>query len=174
MEAIKIYCEIINRLEKAHLLRRIYSQRLMAKSRLHFGQIPVMNYISENDGCTQADIAERLQVTAACIATSTKRLQKSGLITKTVDEDNLRCKKLSLTPLGKKVLNECHAPFNEYYNYIFRNISADEIENAKIFLDKLIYNMEEAIGDNHSGADFYEIDKLIRRVIEEKEENKDI
>lgn len=126
-----------------------------------------MNYISENDGCTQADIAERLQVTAACVATSTKRLQKSGFITKTIDEDNLRCKRLSLTPLGKKALDE-------YDNYIFRNINADEIKNAEIFLDKLIYNMEEAIGDNHSGADFYEINKLIRRVREEKEENKDI
>ena len=81
-----------------------------------------MNYISENDGCTQADIAERLQVTAACVATSTKRLQKSGFITKTIDEDNLRCKRLSLTPLGKKALDECHAPFDEYDNYIFRNI----------------------------------------------------
>lgn len=133
-----------------------------------------MNYISENDGCTQADIAERFQVTAACVATSTKRLQKSGFITKTIDEDNLRCKRLSLTPLGKKALDECHAPFDEYDNYIFRNINADEIKNAEIFLDKLIYNMEEAIGDNHSGADFYEINKLIRRVREEKEENKDI
>ena len=109
-------------------------------------------------------------MTAACVATSTKRLQKSGFITKTIDEDNLRCKRLSLTPLGKKALDECHAPFDEYDNYIFRNINADEIKNAEIFLDKLIYNMEEAIGDNHSGADFYEINKLIRRVREEKEE----
>ena len=60
------------------------------------------------------------------------------------------------------------------FNIIGEYINADEIKNAEIFLDKLIYNMEEAIGDNHSGADFYEINKLIRRVREEKEENKDI
>lgn len=167
----KIYCNIINRFEKIHLLRRIYCQKITAKSPLHFGQIPIMNYISENSGCTQVDIAEKLQVSAACIATSTKRLQKAGLITKTVDEDNLRCKRLSLTPLGKKVLEECHAPFDEYDRLIFRNISDEELESMNRIMDKLIYNMEEAIGETHGETDIYEIDRLIRRVKEEKNQH---
>lgn len=167
----KIYCNIINRFEKIHLLRRIYCQKITAKSPLHFGQIPIMNYISENSGCTQVDIAEKLQVSAACVATSTKRLQKAGLITKTVDEDNLRCKRLSLTPLGKKVLEECHAPFDEYDRQIFSNISDEELESMNRIMDKLIYNMEEAIGEAHGETDIYEIDRLIRRVKEEKKQH---
>lgn len=167
----KIYCNIINRFEKIHLLRRIYCQKITAKSPLHFGQIPIMNYISENSGCTQVDIAEKLQVSAACIATSTKRLQKAGLITKTVDEYNLRCKRLSLTPMGKKVLEECHAPFDEYDRQIFRNISDEELESMNRIMDKLIYNMEEAIGETHGETDIYEIDRLIRRVKEEKNQH---
>ena len=98
-------------------------------------------------------------------------LQKSGLITKTVDEDNLRCKRLSLTPLGEKVLEECHAPFDEYDRFIFRNISKDELKSMNRIMDKLIYNMEEAIGEEHGEADLYEIDRLIRRVKGKKEEN---
>lgn len=169
-ERLEIYHEITNRLEKAHLLRRIYYQKTTAGSPLHFGQLPVMRFILENDGCTQSDIAEKLQVSAACIATSTKRLEKKGLVTKKVSEKNLRCKNLSLTALGKKTLEECRKPFEEYDKYVFRNISCEELENARIFLDKLIYNMEEAIGENHSSADYYEIDKLIRKIIEAKEE----
>lgn len=168
---MKIYCEIINRLEKAHLLRRIYCQRITAKSPVHFGQIPVLNYISENDGCTQIDIAEKLQVSAACIATSTKRLQKAGLITKTVNEENMRCKRINLTELGRKALEDSRAPFDEYDKYVFKNISDEEIECMQKILDKLIYNMEEAIGEEHCKADMYEIGNLIRKMIEEKEEN---
>ncbi len=110
-------------------------------------------------------------MSAACIATSTKRLQKAGLITKTVNEENMRCKRLSLTELGKKMLDEFHAPFDEYDKYVFNNISSEEMECMKKTLDKLIYNMEEAIGENHSEADIYEIGNLIRKIIEEKEEN---
>lgn len=130
-----------------------------------------MNYIFENDGCTQVDIAEKLQVSAACIATSTKRLQNAGLIMKSVDEKNLRCKRLSLTSTGREVLGECHAPFDEYDKNIFRNISEEELENTRKVLDKLLYNMEEAIGENHNGADFYEIDKLVRKIKKTEGEN---
>lgn len=166
-----IYTEIINRLEKAHLLRRIYCQRIMSSSPLHFRQIPVLSFIAENEGCTQSDIADKLQVSAACIATSTKRLQKSGFIIKSVDEENLRCKRLSLTDKGRKVLEESREPFYEYDKMVFDNISDEELLTLKRILDKMLYNMEEALGEKHSDASFYEIGKLIRKFEKEKEEN---
>ena len=166
-----IYTEIINRLEKAHLLRRIYCQRIMSSSKLHFKQIPVLSFIAENEGCTQTDIAEKLQVSAACIATSTKRLQKSGFIIKSVDEDNLRCKRLSLTDKGREVLEECREPFKEYDKMVFNNIDRSELEAIIEIFDKMIYNMEEALGEKHSDASLYEIGKLIRKFEKEKEEN---
>ncbi|MGN0620272.1 MAG: MarR family winged helix-turn-helix transcriptional regulator [Porcipelethomonas sp.] len=162
------YTDMINRLEKAHLLRRIYSQRV--DSPLHCSQVPIMKYISEHEGCTQIDVAEKLQVTAACIAASTKKLQKSGYITKTVDETNLRCKRLRITPLGQQVLDEGKIPFEEYDKLVFRNISDEEMKNAAVFLDKLIYNMEEAIGESHKETDFYDVDRLVRKVHAQKEE----
>lgn len=166
-----IYTEIINRLEKAHLLRRIYCQRIMSSSPLHFKQIPILSFIAENEGCTQSDIAEKLQVSAACIATSTKRLQKSGFIIKSVDEGNLRCKRLSLTEKGRELLEASYEPFDEYDRMVFSNISDDEIELMKNIFDKMLYNMEEALGEKHSEPNLYEIGKLIRKFEKEKEEN---
>ena len=79
------YRDIIGNLERFHLLRKLFIQRSMINSELHFGQFAVMNYIYDHDGCTQADLAENLKVTPASIATSTKRLQKAEMITKRID-----------------------------------------------------------------------------------------
>ena len=96
---LELYGRLVGKMERVHLLRRMFSQQLTNNTTLHFGQVPVLLYIREHDRCTQVDLAEALHVTPASIATSTKRLQKAGYLTKTVNENNLRCTRSPLMPL---------------------------------------------------------------------------
>ena len=78
------------KLDNLFLLRRTLLTKTMLNTGLYFGQLPVLMYISNHEGCTQKEIADWMKVSPASIALSTKRLQKAGLIEKSVDKDNLR------------------------------------------------------------------------------------
>ena len=64
--------ELAVKLKTINLLRRIYIQKSQPDVELYFGQLPILEYIKDNDGCTQIEIAEKLCVTPASISTSTK------------------------------------------------------------------------------------------------------
>lgn len=90
--------EVVMRMERIHLLRKLYMQKTMPDHDLYFGQLPMLEYIWLHDGCTQVEVAQALDVSAASVAVSTKRLQKAGLLVKKTDEKDLRVKRLSATP----------------------------------------------------------------------------
>ncbi|MBR6408143.1 MAG: winged helix-turn-helix transcriptional regulator [Clostridia bacterium] len=131
-------CGITGRLLKLELLRRCSLRRLCVCCGLHYGQPPVLQYIINNDGCTQKEIADFLGVTAASIALSTKRLQKSGLITKQADENNLRRNRLSATEKGKEVLEAFTEQNKSFNEKMLSGVTDDEKRQLCALLDKLI------------------------------------
>lgn len=139
---VKLY-EIGRRFSMLNLLRRIELHRTTADVGLHLGQLPVMEYIIMNKDCTQIEIADALKVTPASIATSTKRLQKAGLIQKQTDETNLRCNKLSATDKGIELSQNCRDRFNEFDKKLFAGFSDQELLVMKDHLDRLINNIAD-------------------------------
>ncbi len=164
--------EIMGMLENLHLLRKLFIRRISESSPLHFGQVAIMRTIEEHENCTQADIAEMLNVTPASVATSTKRLQKAGLITKTVDEENLRCKRLSLTDEGRTAIDSHISLFKEYDERVFSDFSQEEKEQLFSYLSRMSAKMQELEGVGGEGESVVELArKLISRVQEDKEKN---
>ena len=78
--------EVMQYFQRAHLLRTILNRRTAMESGLFLGQLPMLEYIWLHDGCTQVEVAQALDVSAASVAVSTKRLQKAGLLVKKTDE----------------------------------------------------------------------------------------
>ena len=95
--------EIIARMMLLNLLRCRRLRERTAGSGLYDGQLPILECLIDCPGSTQIQLAERLAVTPASIAQSTKRLQRAGLIEKRVDENNLRCNRLYATESGAAV-----------------------------------------------------------------------
>ena len=90
----------------------------MSDISLHFGQLPILEYIAAYPGCTQSDISEAINVSPASVATSTKRLSKAGFITKTADSDNLRRNKIYITEPGLEQMKN-------YTDRMIKNLNAD-------------------------------------------------
>lgn len=137
---------IIGLFENIHILRRLAIRRITEKSPLHFGQVTIMKTIECNENCTQADIAEMLGVTPASVATSTKRLQKAGLVTKTVDAENLRCKRLALTDKGREAITRHMSFFDDYDKLVFEDFSEEEKERLTQYLNRIADKMREIEG----------------------------
>ncbi|MFA9423150.1 MAG: MarR family winged helix-turn-helix transcriptional regulator [Sedimentibacter sp.] len=139
----KQFLEVIARLEMLSILRRIEAHRIFSKVGLYPGQLPLLEYIMCNDACTQKEIADKLRVSPASIATSTKRLQKSGLIKKKTDEDNLRKNMLSITEKGAELAKICRDSFDVFDKKLFNNFSEEELFSLKGHLDKLILSIND-------------------------------
>ncbi len=136
-----LYNELAAKLKKIHLLRRIWVQKSQPDLDLYFGQLPILEYIRRNPGCTQAEIAEHLCVTPASISTSTKRLQKAGLLTKTTDPDNLRCNRLAITEEGVIRCENNRAMIDRIHSQMFKDITEDELAGFSATLNKILQNL---------------------------------
>lgn len=123
------------------LLRKKQISNELTKQDLYFGQHRMLSYIKNNNGCSQSDLANYLKITPASVATSTKRLEKSGFIEKVVDENNLRQNKLYLTDKGLKVWEDIGSFFDSLDEQTLTDISNEDIEKLTEILSKMIYNV---------------------------------
>lgn len=155
--------QIIGTLENICLLRKLFIKRSTRQTPLHFGQVTIMHTIEQNENCTQATLAEQLNVTPASVATSTKRLQKAGLITKTIDKDNLRCKRLALTDRGRSVIAQHIELFQEYDELVFRDFTEKEKAELLGYLNRIISRMQAIEGIDEQFDSPLDLTILLRR-----------
>lgn len=138
------------------LLRKKMIRQEVAKHNLYFGQPQILKFIYQNEGCNQNDLAIHLRVSPASIATSTKRLEKSGFLAKTLDDNNLRQKKLSLTEKGKKAHEDLETFFYTLDATIMQNVNREEIVAMEKILDKMIYNLSGKLPKEIDIAELFE------------------
>jgi DNA-binding MarR family transcriptional regulator len=136
------YRMIVDRMTKLNIIHRIFLHRALAESGLFFGQLPILQYIAEHNNCTQKQLADTLQVSAPSIATSIKRMQKSGLLKKTTDEGDLRCNRISITEKGQELVALGTRVFDVIDQRMLQGFSEKECEELLCYLDRLIKNLE--------------------------------
>ena len=146
--------EVMKRMEKINLLRRIQGQRAHRELGLYPGQLPVLEYIRRNPDCNQIDIAQKLHVTPATIAISTKRMEKNGLLTKRIDDDNLRCKKLNITAQGLAKCEEAAVRFSQSNQDLCEGFTDEEIHALEGYLERILANLARQMGEDPAKLDF--------------------
>lgn len=133
--------DLIVSIEKLKHIRRICMHNAASKLPIYHGQLPMLEYIYRHDGCTQAELAEKLMITPASAAMSTKRLEKSGYITKCSDENNLRKNNLSVTQEGIEICLKCREAFDEVDGKMLKGFSEEEMEICCNLISRMICNL---------------------------------
>lgn len=123
------------------LLRRRCTQRFNVSCVLYPGQLPLLDFLMRHPGATQQEAAEHLHVTAASIAQSTKRLEKSGLIEKRTDSANRRRNLLYITETGSQAANDYRIGFDDVDRATFAGFSDEELLQLGRFYDRMIQNV---------------------------------
>ena len=154
--------ELAWKLDKMFMLRRIMLNKTANSVGLYMGQLPILAYISHNEGCTQKEIADWLKVSPASIALSTKRLQKAGLIEKTVDKDNLRRNMLNVTEKGRETALKHREEENAFDENMFGGISEQELEQFSNTLDVFLQNLTGGEGLDVDFVPMMEMDDRIQ------------
>ena len=135
-------------MEKLHLLRRIILQKATADTGLHMGQLPILEYVRKNDGCTQAELAEKMLVSPASIALSTKRMKREGMLEKRVDEDDLRRNQLTVTEKGCRISEKCRKVCDEVDSKLFADFDERDYEQFVEYLDRMLFNITGKSGED--------------------------
>jgi len=164
--------DIIGRIHRLNLIRHIYAKKTTAGLGLFLGQPAILEYLITHNGCTQKEIADEMQITAASIAITVKRMQKAGLLDRITDESNQRCNKLFITVKGQELSQKCKIEFDRMDLQMFAGFSEKDLEQLSQYLDLIINNISN---EEFAGKTFFsllalgnELDKKHKNLQEEQ------
>ena len=146
------------------MLKRLLIYKESPGEGLYFGQLPIIEALRHNDGCTQKELADMLHVSPASVAVSAKRLEKNGLITRRTDENNARCNRLSVTEKGLTERARCREVFDMIDERALEGFAAEEMEMLDSFLSRMIVNLGGETDDTGPSR----IAKLAERIADEE------
>lgn len=153
--------QTVHKMCRVTLLHRYHISTALKHIEIYRGQPEILEYLVHHGDCPQIEIAKEFGVSPASIATSIKRMSKSGLIERTVDEENRRANKIRITEKGRLILEKGRKECDRVDEKMFSGFSDEEIEQFSFLLSKLADNLSP---ENIS-------DKEILKILMKKEEN---
>ncbi len=117
-------------------------ERRVCSLGIHPSQHHLLMHISKNGACTQNSIAEAMEVSAATVAVSLKKLEKGGYIEKRISPEDGRSNRIALTPKGEDVVEQSKALFEEVDRKMFESITEEQQKQLHTFMEKMIENLK--------------------------------
>lgn len=162
------YRLVVARLHKLQLLRRLRIQQFTDGITLHYGQMPLLEYIGENSGCTQHDAAQALGVSEPAVATSAKRLEKAGVLAREQDADNMRRNRLTLTEKGRTMTVELRKRFDGLDSAVMGGFTDEELTQLCALLDRMIAAISEGEAEGLGLADISGLAEKVMKIEKHK------
>lgn len=110
---------------------------------LYYGQPPILKYLNEHKNATQKEIADYLHISAPSVATSLKRMEESGLVTRLESKTDARKNVLKLTKKGKELIEYADNLFLRIDDVTFNNFTVEELDMLISLLRRMNNNLIE-------------------------------
>lgn len=117
-------------------------ERRICSLGIHPSQHHLLMYIAKNDACTQNSIAEAMEVSAATVAVSIKKLEKGGYIEKKTSCQDGRSNQIALTAKGEDVVEQSRRLFEDVDNKMFSSLTEEEQEQLHELMQQIINNLK--------------------------------
>jgi DNA-binding MarR family transcriptional regulator len=111
--------------------------RAFGEHKVTTAQFSVLAVVADNPGINQADLALALGVERPRMVPIINELQKNGLATRVVDDQDGRTRRIHLTRSGRKLLETLKARFAEHQRRMLKRLGADSPERILSDLRKL-------------------------------------
>lgn len=109
---------------------------------IHPSQHHFLMYIAKNGACTQNSIAEAMEVSAATVAVSLKKLEKGGYIEKRISQSDGRSNLIALTRKGEAVVEQSGEMFEWVDKEMFTSITEEEQYMLHNLLERVVNNLK--------------------------------
>ncbi len=102
----------------------------------------ILMFLYRDDGLTQKNLCQLTGKSKVSVVKAVNLLEINNLAVRIQSENDLRSKKVYLTPKGKKLEESLLALSNENLQKAFEGLSLEDIEGYKKNLRKIIANMK--------------------------------
>jgi len=127
-----------------HLGRAHHSliRKQMHRLGLHRGQPPVIFALHKQDGMSNSDLAEFLEITPATLTNKVKRMEKAELVLRRRDPDDERVSRIYLTDKGRGLMDKLRQSVEQKDAAMLEGFSKSEKKRLKDDLLKVLKNIE--------------------------------
>jgi len=125
----------------ASRLRRSAFDRCLKPLKVTRSQWWVLAYLSREDGMTQTQLAEELDLGKVAIGGLIDRLEKSGLVRREADATDRRVNRVFLEPKSKQLITRMRKVSHELNQRILSGMSDKQLETTAGTLDAMKRNL---------------------------------
>jgi DNA-binding MarR family transcriptional regulator len=122
-------------------LRRSAFDRCLKPLNVTRSQWWVLAYLSREDGMTQSQLAEELDLGKVAVGGLIDRLEKSGLVRREADASDRRVNRVFLEPKSKQLITRMRKVSHQLNGKILTGLSDTKLETAAVTLDAMKGNL---------------------------------
>ncbi len=141
-----MYTEEDKRMENsiARVIRLYFNrtQDHLSEYGLFRGQPPILALLVADDGMSQKTIADKLDLSPATVTVTLKRMEKSGLVTRHMDERDQRVLRVHITEKGRDMFNKSEQTMIDVTEEILEGFTTEERRVFHDFIARMAENME--------------------------------
>lgn len=108
---------------------------------LYPGQPPLLFILNKENGKSQRELAEMMNVKASTMNVMIKRMEKSGFIERKKDSEDARLSRVYITDMGKDVCKKSHIIMKELEEEMFYNLNREEEDLCRKLLLQIKDNL---------------------------------
>lgn len=121
---------------------KVITRQILEKG-LMPGQPKILEFLLENDGCTQKEIGKGCVLDKSTVTSLLSRMEENGLVSRESQKGDRRIVRIFLTPLGREkaeIVREIGSRLDES---AWKGIPEDERRRFTGIFEKVIRNLEE-------------------------------
>jgi DNA-binding MarR family transcriptional regulator len=122
-------------------LRRSAFDRCLKPLNVTRAQWWVLAYLSREDGMTQSQLAEELDIGKVAVGGLIDRLEKSGLVRRDADAADRRVNRVFLEPKSKQLIARMRKISHRMNEQILAGLNDDQLEASAVTLDAMKANL---------------------------------
>ena len=105
------------------------------------GQFPILLELWEEDGVTQRELLEKLDIEQATVANTLTRMERDGLIKRAKHPSDARAQQIWLTPAGSNVKESAYAAARAQNERALCGLTSTEREAFIVLMTKVVTAM---------------------------------
>jgi MarR family transcriptional regulator for hemolysin len=129
---------------RIHEVSRLMStefDKLVAEHGITRAQWAAFMHISQSPGCTQTEIAEKMQMGRAGAGKLFDKLEEKGWIHRETDSEDRRARRVWLKKDAPELLTIVPEASGSFLSRVYKDLSADDVERLAFVLDTIILNL---------------------------------
>lgn len=123
-------------------MHRMAHRGMQGRNELHRGQAYLLKLVSQNDGASQRDLAEQMDVRPSTMTELISKMEAAGMLLRKQDEKDQRVMRIYLTEQGKKFVGQSNDFSDEFADSVFDSLSEEEKAQMLAIVEKLCTDLE--------------------------------